>query len=118
MKVKKISLKPEKIIIDVVLCPKTKLYLQSLYCHRCGYFKTDERTNINCDYKKPQGNISDHQKDELIKIFSEIINKKEDHSQQLEDKEKVDDKMNVEMLRIELLHALKKKNDSIKIKHI
>lgn len=118
MKVKKISLKPEKIIIDVVLCPKTKLYLQSLYCHRCGYFKIDEETNINCDYKKPQISISDHQKDELIKIFSEIKSKKEDRSQQLEDKEKVDHKINVEMLRIELLQALKKKNDSIKIRHI
>ncbi|NVM38267.1 MAG: hypothetical protein HWN81_21920 [Candidatus Lokiarchaeota archaeon] len=115
MNVKKISINVKEIIIDIVLCPKTNLYLQSLYCHRCGYFNFDDKTSINCYYKKPQGNISDHQRDELIKIFSEIIHKKEDRSQQLQDKEKFEPKISNEILRAELLHALKKKNDSIKI---
>ena len=115
MKVKKISITPEKIIVDIVLCPKTNLYLQNLYCHRCGYFKSDEDANIRCHYKKPKLNISDHQKDELIKIFSEIKNKKEDLSQQLEEKEKIESTINTEMLREELLRALKKKKDAINI---
>jgi len=115
MKVKKISLNIKEIIIDVVLCPKTNLYLQSLYCHRCGYFNSDEKTSINCYYKKPQGTNTDHQKDELIKIFSEIKNKKEDQSLQLDDRQKIESTMNSEILREELLQALKKKNDSIKI---
>jgi hypothetical protein len=115
MKVKKISLNIKEIIIDVVLCPKTKLYLQSLYCRRCGYFNFDDKTSINCNYKKPKGGNSDHQKDELIRIFSEIISKKEDLSPKFQDKEKTEPKINIEILRAELLQALKKKNDSIKI---
>ncbi len=115
VKVKKISINIKEIIIDVVLCPKTNLYLQSLYCHRCGYFNLDDKTSINCFYKKPQVSAKDHQKDELIKIFSDITNKRVDPSQQLLNKEKAEPKINIEILKTELLQALKKKNDSIKI---
>ena len=115
MKVAKTSINIKDVIIDVVLCPKTNLYLQNLYCHRCGYFNIDEKTSINCYYKKPLGSKIDHQKDELIKIFSEIKNKKEETSLQLGDIGNTEPKTNKEMLRAELLTALKKKNDSIKI---
>ncbi len=114
MKVKKISLNIKDVIIDVVLCPKTNLYLQSLYCHRCGYFNFDDRSSIDCHYKKPLVNRADHQKDELIKIFSEIKNKREDELLQVSDKENSEPKTNTELLRVELLQALKKKNDSIR----
>ena len=114
MKVAKTSINIKDVIIDVVLCPKTNLYLQSLYCHRCGYFNIDQKTAINCYYKKPLGSIADHQKDELIKIFSKIKHKKENSALQLGDKENIDSKTNIKMLRTELLKALKNKNDSIK----
>jgi len=114
MKVAKTSINIKDVIIDVVLCPKTNLYLQSLYCHRCGYFNIDEKTSVFCSCKKPLGNITDHQKDELIKIFSEIKNKKGDSSIHFEDLVNNEVKTNIEMLRTELLKALKNKNDFIK----
>ena len=114
MKVKKISLNIKEVIIDLVLCPKTKLYLQSLYCHRCGYFNFDDKTSINCEYRKPTGNDTDHQRDELIKIFSEIKNKKEDLPLLLGELEKIEPKSDIELLRAELFKALKKKNKTIK----
>lgn len=114
VKVKKISLNIKEAIIDVVLCPKTKLYLQGLYCHRCGYFNSDDKTTINCNYRKPTGDNTDHQRDELIKIFSEIKNKKEDLSLQLDKLEKIDFNSNIELLRAELFKVLKNKNKTIK----
>ncbi|MFX1420302.1 MAG: hypothetical protein ACFE9N_15435 [Promethearchaeota archaeon] len=117
MKVKKISIHPEKIIIDLVLCPKTKLYLQSLYCHRCGYFKSDEENNIDCNYKKPQIENSDHPKDVLIKLFSEIKKKNGDSSQQLENIDKKDEiKFNLEVLKTALNREIKKKKNFIIVK--
>lgn len=88
MEVKKKSLNMEKIIIDIVLCPKTNLYLQSLYCHKCAYFNSDEREHISCNYKKLQIENADKRKEELIKIFSKIKEKNDVPSQQLVDKEK------------------------------
>jgi hypothetical protein len=76
MNVKKISFEQEKIFIDIVLCPKTNLYLQSLYCHRCAYFYADELNFINCSYKKPHMRIFDKKKEDLIKIFSNVKKKK------------------------------------------
>jgi len=113
MKVKKVSLNIKEIIIDFVLCPKTNLYLQSLYCHRCGYYNFDDKTSINCYYKKPKVSIADPQKDELIKIFSAIKNKKEASFFQLDDNDKIAPQMDIEILRAELLQALKRKTDSI-----
>ncbi|MFX0001560.1 MAG: hypothetical protein ACFE9Q_14985 [Candidatus Hodarchaeota archaeon] len=114
MNIKKISLNVKDVVIDVVLCPKTNLYLQSFYCHRCGYFNFDNKTSINCYYKKPVECNSEQQKDKLIKIFSEIKNKKI-KSLQLGDKEITEDEINIEILRAELLQALRKKNDYIQI---
>ncbi|MHA1624775.1 MAG: hypothetical protein ACTSXN_01885 [Promethearchaeota archaeon] len=72
MKVKKKSLNLGKIIIDIVLCPKTSLYLQNFYCHKCAYFISDVKNHIICSYKKPQIKNADQKKEELIKIFSKI----------------------------------------------
>jgi hypothetical protein len=119
MKVKKISIHPEKIIIDLILCPKTKLYLQSLYCHRCGYFRSDEENNINCNYKKPLVDTSDNQKDVLITLFSEIRKKKEKSFRQLENEEKKDEiNLNLEALKTELNREIKKRKNFIKVEEI
>ena len=91
MKVKKKSLYIEKIIIDIVLCPKTNLYLQNFYCHKCAYFISDEENHISCSYKKPQIKSGDQKKEELIKTFSKIKGKKEVSSQHLVDKKISDD---------------------------
>jgi len=110
---------PEKIIIDLVLCPKTKLYLQSLYCHRCGYFKSDEENNINCNYRKPLIDIPDHHKDILIKLFSEINKNKRNSFQQLENEDKKDEiNLNTEVFKTELNREIKKRKNFIKVEEI
>jgi len=78
MKVKKKSLNLEKINIDIVLCPKTSLYIQSFFCHKCVYFNSDKRDYIRCNYKKLQIKYADKKKEELIKIFSK--NKGKNHN--------------------------------------
>jgi len=111
MKVKKKSLNLEKIIIDIVFCPKTSLYLQSLYCRRCAYFNSDEKDHISCNYKKLQIKNTDQKKEELIEIFSKIKGKNEVSSQHLVDKKISDD--HIGMLKTELLLEIKKRNKSI-----
>ena len=116
MKVKKKSLNQDKIFIDIVLCPKTNLYLQSLYCHRCGYFYTDEEDFINCNYKRPQIKIIDKKKEDLIKIFSNVKNKKDSSSLQLKDKENNNVlKRNLEVLKSDLFREIKKRKNSVLI---
>jgi len=110
MKVKKKILNLDKIIIDKVLCPKTSLYLQSFFCHKCAYFNSDERDHINCNYKKLQIKYADHKKEELIKIFSKIKGKNEISSQHLVDKEKNHDFIrDMETLKVDLIKELKKR---------
>lgn len=113
MKVKKKRLNLEKMILDMVFCPKTSLYLQSLYCRRCAYFNSDERDHISCNYKKLQINNVDQKKEELIKIFSKIKGKNEILSQHLDDKKMSDD--HIGMLKTELLIEIKKRIKSIKV---
>lgn len=113
MKVKKKRLNLEKMILDMVFCPKTSLYLQSLYCRRCAYFNSDERDHISCNYKKLQINNVDQKKEELIKIFSKIKEKNEILSQHLDDKKMSDD--HIGMLKTELLIEIKKRIKSIKV---
>jgi len=116
MKIKKVSLSSEKIFIDIVLCPKTNLYLQSPYCRRCGYFTLDEENYINCNYKNPQINLIDYQKEELIKIFSEIKDIKEDSSQGFKDNKVNNEFMsNMDIFKKDLLKEIKKRKNSIKI---
>jgi len=110
MKVKKKSLNLEEIIIDLVLCPKTKLYLQSLYCHKCAYFNSDEMGHISCKYKKLQIKNADEKKEELIKIFSKIKGKNETSSQQLVDGEKNHDFIrDIDTLKVNLFKELKER---------
>ena len=116
MKIKKVSLNSENIFIDIVLCPKTNLYLQSLYCHRCAYFTLDEENHINCNYKNPQINLIDHQKEELIKTFSEIKDIKENSSQGFKDNKANNEFMsNIDRFKTDLLKEIKKRKNSIKI---
>ncbi|MHA1193895.1 MAG: hypothetical protein ACTSP9_16675 [Promethearchaeota archaeon] len=99
MKVKKKSLKLRKIIIDIVLCPKTSLYLQNFYCHKCAYFISDVKNHISCSYKKPQN--ANQKKEELIKIFSKIKGVSSQHLVDISDD------------HIELLLDIKKRIKSI-----
>jgi len=87
MKVKKISINLEKIIIDIVLCPKRNLYLQSLYCRRCTFYISVDKNYVNCNYKKPNRTISSNH----------------------------DSKRNIEMLKKELFQVIKKRNTSMNI---
>ena len=115
MKIKKVSLNSEKIFADIVLCPKTNLYLQSLYCHRCAYFSLDEDNYIICNFINPQINLIDSQKEELIKIFSQIKDIKENSKGSKEDKANNDSMSNIERFKKELLQEIRKRKNSIKI---
>jgi len=70
MKVNKIPIRPNKIGIDLVLCPKTALYLQDLYCRRCPYFELDNEKFVQCEFTRPKYGQSDPIKDKLITDLS------------------------------------------------
>ena len=70
MNIKKIPIKPDKIGIDLVLCPKTNLYLQDLFCRRCGYYESDGDKFILCNFTGHRYGKSDPIKDKLIKDLS------------------------------------------------
>lgn len=70
MNVKKIQIKPDKIGIDLVLCPKTNLYLQDLFCRRCGYYESDNEKFVQCNFTGHRYGKSDPMKDKLIKDLS------------------------------------------------
>ncbi|MHA1460827.1 MAG: hypothetical protein ACTSO8_05035 [Promethearchaeota archaeon] len=109
MKIKKKSLNLEKINIDIVLCPKTSLYLQSFFCHKCAYLNSDERDHIRCNYKKLQIKYADQKKEELMKIFSKIKGKNENSSLHLVDRDKNHDFIrDMETLKVDLIKELKK----------
>ena len=116
MKVKKISLNLKKIIIDIILCPKINLYLQSPVCYRCAYFISDEKNHINCNYKKPQIRNTNQKKEELIKLFSKIKGEKEISPKQIVDKKRNHDSIrNIETLKADLIKELKKRKNSMMI---
>ena len=70
MKVTKIPIKPDRIGIDLVLCPKTKLYLQDLFCRRCAYFELDNEKFVQCSFTGHRYGKSNPVKDKLIKDLS------------------------------------------------
>ena len=109
MKVKKKSLNLRKnIILDVVLCPKTSLYFQSFFCHKCAYFNSDEKDHISCNYNKLQIKSTDQKKEELIEIFSKMKGKNEISSQHLVDKENNHESIrDMETLKVDLIKELK-----------
>ncbi len=116
MKVKKISLNLKKIIIDIILCPKINLYLQSLVCPRCAYFNSNEKNYIICNYEKLHRTIPNHSKEDLIKILSKIKKEKESSSHQSEtDKINDDFTRNIKMLKKELFQEIKKRKTSMNI---
>ncbi|TXT55573.1 MAG: hypothetical protein BAJALOKI2v1_650021 [Promethearchaeota archaeon] len=52
MKIKKEKVKLKKITIDLVRCPITDLYLQDLYCKKCGNFVSNDMNFLECKYEK------------------------------------------------------------------
>lgn len=70
MKITKIAIRPKKIRIDLVLCPKTLLYLQDLYCRRCSYFEESSDEFIECTFSGHRYGKSDPVKDRIIKDLS------------------------------------------------
>lgn len=70
MNIKKIPIRPDKIGIDLVLCPKTNLYLQDLFCKRCGYYEADNESFVLCGFTGHHYGKADPVKDKLIKDLS------------------------------------------------
>ncbi|MFX1281498.1 MAG: hypothetical protein ACFFA3_19270 [Promethearchaeota archaeon] len=70
MKVNKITIKPSKILIDLILCPKTLLYLQDLYCRRCSYYELDSEKYVECNFTGHRYGKSDPIKDRIIQDLS------------------------------------------------
>ena len=70
MKVNKISIRPNKVGIDLILCPKTNLYLQDLYCRRCSYYKFDNEKFVECTFTGHRYGKPDPIKDRIIKDLS------------------------------------------------
>ena len=70
MKIKKIPIRPNKIGIDLILCPKTTLYLQDLYCRRCGHYELDDEKFIHCTFSGHKYGQSDPVKERIINDLS------------------------------------------------
>ncbi|MFX1345003.1 MAG: hypothetical protein ACFFBC_06170 [Promethearchaeota archaeon] len=70
MKVNKIAIRPNKIQIDLILCPKTLLYLQDLYCRRCSYYQFDNEKQVECNFTGHRYGKLDPIKDRIIKDLS------------------------------------------------
>lgn len=70
MNVKKIPIRPNKIGIDLILCPKTNLYLQDLYCRRCSYYQLDNEKFVECSFTGHRYGKPDPIKDRIIKDLS------------------------------------------------
>ncbi|MHA1988292.1 MAG: hypothetical protein ACW98D_16775 [Promethearchaeota archaeon] len=70
MKVNKIPIRPNKVGIDLILCPKTNLYLQDLYCRRCSYYNFDNEKFIECTFTGHRYGKVDPIKDRIIKDLS------------------------------------------------
>ncbi|MHA1915187.1 MAG: hypothetical protein ACW990_16175 [Promethearchaeota archaeon] len=70
MKIKKIPIRPNKIGIDLILCPKTTLYLQDLYCRRCGSYEEDDEKYVHCSFSGHKFGQSDPVKDRIINDLS------------------------------------------------
>jgi len=126
MKVKKIPIRPDKIGIDLVLCPKTTLYLQDLYCRRCPYFEFDNEKFVQCKFTRPKYGQSDPIKDKLITDLSSAFIKElpiddkkravNDFSQRIKDSKSI--KPNNELVMKDLTQHIKKTNLSTKLKNI
>jgi hypothetical protein len=70
MKIKKIPIRPNKIGIDLILCPKTNLYLQDLYCRRCSYYQLDTDVWVECNFTGHRYGKSNPIKDRIIQDLS------------------------------------------------
>lgn len=127
MKVKKIAIRPDKIEIDLVLCPKTSLYLQDLYCRSCPYFELNKEKFIQCNFIRSKYGRSDPIKDKLIKDLSGAFIKKlpikdkkkaiTNFTQRIENA-KSSVKTNKVLLMRELSQHIKKQDFSTKLENI
>jgi hypothetical protein len=113
MKVRKKGLKIEKICVDIVLCPKTNLYLQSLYCHKCAYFKLDEEMYIICNYEKPQVKILDKKTENLLSFFSRVNEKRKRSNHKVADKEDDSILKTKELLKADLFKRMQQRNSNL-----
>ena len=126
MKVNKIPIRPDKIGIDLILCPKTNLYLQDLFCRRCPYFEFDNEKFIQCKFTGHRYGKSDPVKDRLIKDLSDAFIKElpiKDKKRAMANftvglKEPNSPKTKEELLMEELSQHLKKKNLSSRSNNI
>ena len=126
MKVNKIPIRPNKIGIDLVLCPKTTLYLQDLYCRRCPYFELDNEKFVQCNFTRPKYGQSDPIKDKLITDLSgafikelPIDDKKRavnNFTQRIEDSKSI--KSDNELVKKDLTQYVKKTNLATRLKNI
>ena len=126
MKVNKIPIRPSKIGIDLVLCPKTTLYLQDLYCRRCPYFELDNEKFVQCKFTRPKYGQSDPIKDKLITDLSSAFIKElpiddkkravNNFTQRIKDPKSI--KPDNELVRKDLTQYMKKTNLTTRLKNI
>ena len=126
MKVNKIPIRPNKIGIDLVLCPKTTLYLQDLYCRRCPYFELDNEKFVQCKFTRPKYGQSDPIKDKLITDLSSAFIKElpiddkkravNNFTQRIKDPKAI--KPDNELVRKDLTQYMKKTNLTTRLKNI
>jgi len=126
MKVNKIPIRPNKIGIDLVLCPKTTLYLQDLYCRRCPYFELDNEKFVQCKFTRPKYGQSDPIKDKLITDLSSAFIKElpiddkksavNNFTQRIKDPKSI--KPDNELVRKDLTQYMKKTNLTTRLKNI
>ena len=126
MKVNKIPIRPSKIGIDLVLCPKTTLYLQDLYCRRCPYFELDNEKFVQCKFTRPKYGQSDPIKDKLITDLSSAFIKElpiddkksavNSFTQRIKDPKSI--KPDNELVRKDLTQYMKKTNLTTRLKNI
>ncbi|MCK4382433.1 MAG: hypothetical protein KAW66_03985 [Candidatus Lokiarchaeota archaeon] len=128
MKVNKIPIRPNKIGIDLILCPKTNLYLQDLYCRRCSYYKIDNENFVECTFTGHRYGKPDPIKDRIIKNLSNsfitelpiknnpnIENRMKNFTERLQNSKS----MNVQNeLKKDLSHYMKKTNLSTRLEKI
>lgn len=77
MRITKEKVKLKKIKIDLVRCPMTDLYLQDLYCKKCGNFISSDHKFIECKYKsvayaKPKSTSASNKKDSKELLLKEL----------------------------------------------
>ena len=111
---------------NLVLCPKTNLYLQDLFCRRCAYFELDNEKFVQCSFTGHSYIKSDPIKDKLIKDLSNAfitefpIDDKNQSATDFTEKLKVSKpiKSNEELVKQDFSNYIKKTNLSARLDNI